>query len=73
MGHWKFQAGQGKKRETGKFIVKHESGETEFSKFTDALFFYGRLPRYGSKAIWDVTTWPELIGCHEWDDDEKTL
>jgi hypothetical protein len=53
--------GYGYSKETGKFEVKAKVNKT-FDRLSEAKAYYESLNE--EKAIWDLTTIPELIECH---------
>jgi|GEM_PF-7077117 len=56
----KIVSGQGisRAKENGKFVVKGDV-EKSFTTLSDAIAYYDALEN--DKAIWDVTTIPELL------------
>jgi len=53
--------GYGYSEEIGKFEVKAKDNKT-FDKLSEAKRYYESLNE--EKAIWDITSIPELIECH---------
>lgn len=59
----KYYSGQGYdySTENGKFEVKAKETK-QFTKLSEAKKYYESLNE--EKAIWDITTIPELLECH---------
>lgn len=49
-------------KENGNYIVKYADKEVKFNNLTQARDLYFSLNE--TKALWDVTYFPELIDCH---------
>lgn len=64
--------GYGYSPEIGRFEIRHGEDAVEFTSLRDAIFVYEALS--GEKALWDLTTIPELLDAYHFveQDQENT-
>jgi len=61
-----FSSGQGYSysNEIGLFEVKNKTVKKQFNKLSEAIEYYNSIE--DEKAIWDISTLPELLEAHSW-------